>query len=66
MDAITKAQALEQISRKIREMRRYEDQRRFIRIHKLGVSQATLSRWESGVQAPPIHVLINLGIIEIK
>ncbi|MGR5209629.1 hypothetical protein ACPV4A_03700 [Vibrio rotiferianus] len=38
----------------------------FLRRNKLEVSQATLSRWASGKQAIPLHVLVQLEIIEFK
>lgn len=38
----------------------------FLRRNKLDVSQATLSRWASGKQAIPLHVLVQLDIIEFK
>ncbi|WP_406732335.1 hypothetical protein RJD39_12745 [Vibrio scophthalmi] len=63
---MTKQQALIRVGRKIRELRGYDEQPRFIRKNQLDISQATLSRWESGIQTPPLHVLVNLGIIEIK
>ncbi len=38
----------------------------FLRLNKIEVSQATLSRWASGKQAIPLHILIQLDIIEFK
>ncbi|GBL02424.1 hypothetical protein VH1709_contig00121-0001 [Vibrio harveyi] len=65
MDHQTKEQVLISVANALREKRTRWCQRDFIRHNKLGVSQATLSRWESGAQMPPLHVLINLGIINI-
>jgi len=41
-------------------------QEEFLRRHDIKASQATLSRWASGKQAIPLHVLIKLGIVEFK
>ncbi|MEZ8064843.1 MULTISPECIES: hypothetical protein [Vibrio] len=38
----------------------------FLRRNKINASQATLSRWASGKQAIPLHILVQLEIIEFK
>jgi len=61
-----KQEVQQEAAKKLEQMMRYDWQEGFIRRHKLEVSQATLSRWLSGQQAIPLHVLVHLGIVEIK
>ncbi len=61
---MTKEQAQTAAAYKLERLLVRDWQDGFIRRHKLNVSQATLSRWASGKQAIPLHVLIQLEIVK--
>ncbi|SKA55163.1 helix-turn-helix domain-containing protein [Enterovibrio nigricans] len=63
--ANSKQEILLRVGKAIQKKRNHWPQDYFIRKHRLGISQATLSRWESGRQSPPLHVLVQLSIINI-
>lgn len=62
----SKQEIQKQAAKKLELMIRRYWQEEFIQKHELEISQATLSRWVSGQQAIPLHVLIHLGIVEFK
>ncbi len=63
---MTKQEAQQKAAALLREKMHWHWQDEFLRRNKIEVSQATLSRWASGKQAIPLHILIQLGIVEFK
>ncbi len=61
---MTKNEAQARAASELQKRLAYYWQDEFLRRHNINVSQATLSRWASGKQAIPLHILIQLEILK--
>lgn len=61
---MTKQEIQIKAARKLRKLLSRYWQDEFLRRNDIDVSQPTLSRWASGKQAIPLHILIQLEIVK--